>query len=152
MGVKKMTKDLNNEYIKYGDCCEWICYYYFKSRNEIISISEVANAMGGNIIENKKIIKRILKGLGKNVLFADKAPLTYSDCMQLHDFVKNEKTYKFQIIPFTISIVSLLIVTLSSIVNTDYCDNSICQYIFPFTVFIIFIFCILYISKFFKNN
>lgn len=153
MKLNNMDIYLNDEYKKYEECCGYICYFYFKSKNEIISITEIARSVKGNTIENKKIIKRILRGLGKNILLLDKVSLTYSDCMKLYSNIRNEKMFKFQFVPFVISMCAFMISIVSAIMNVDYIKSDlIFQIICIVWISIIFLICTYYIFKFFKNN
>ena len=91
---------------------------FLLSSNGYVNINKIAEKMDGNILQNKKIIKRVLSVIHKNTLFSNKVYLTYSDYLTLQKIVKDDRTYKMNFIAFVISLSSLAISMISLLIVT----------------------------------
>jgi len=120
MDYKKENEYLWKENNKYNVACSWLCFFYLQSKDEKINIEEVAKKMGNNINENIIIIKRILSGIKNKKVRTKTISLTYSDYLTLQSIFKDETRYKFQLVPFTLSIISIIISCYGLLNNLDF--------------------------------
>ncbi len=120
MDYKKENEYLWKENNKYNVACSWLCYFYLRSNDEKVNIEEVAKKMNNNIDENIIIIKRILSSLKNKKIKSKVISLTYSDYLTLQNVFKEEVKYKFQLVPFTLSIISILISCYALLNNFDF--------------------------------